>query len=90
MKILIIDNLYQPSKAGVIANGAQKFTRNQMTLLSEVADCYYVTAKGSDKQFQNQFILDNWFDLSLAEKSDKIKQTKKVSEEISKIGRAHV
>lgn len=85
MKILIIDNLYQPSKVGVIANGAQKFTRNQMTLLSEVADCYYITAKGSDKQFQNQFILDNWFDLSLAEKSDKIKQTKKVSEEISKI-----
>jgi glycosyltransferase involved in cell wall biosynthesis len=85
MKILIIDNLYQPSKAGVIANGAQKFTRNQMTLLSEVAETFYITAKGSDKQFANQFILDGWFDLSLEEKSDKVKQTRKVAEEILKI-----
>lgn len=85
MKILVIDNLYQPNKAGALANGAQKFTRNQMTLLSEVATTYYITAKGSDKQFENQFILDNFFDLSLQEKSDKVKQTKKVAEEISKI-----
>jgi hypothetical protein len=85
MKILIIDNLYQPSKAGVIANGAQKFTRNQMTLLSEVAETFYITAKGSDKQYANQFILDGWFDLSLDTKTDKVKQTKRVAEEIVKI-----
>lgn len=85
MKILIIDNLYQPNKAGTIANGAQKFTRNQMTLLSEVATTYYITAKGSDKQYANQFVLDNWFDLSLDTKADKVKQTKRVAEEIVKI-----
>lgn len=85
MKILVIDNLYQPNKAGTLANGAQKFTRNQMTLLSEVAKTYYITAKGSDKQYENQFILDNFFDLSLEEKTDKVKQTKKVAEEILKI-----
>ena len=85
MKILVIDNLYQPSKAGVIANGAQKFTRNQMTLLSEVAETFYITAKGSDKQFKNQFILDGWFDLSLETKAEKVKQTKAVAEEIAKI-----
>jgi hypothetical protein len=85
MKILVIDNLYQPNKAGVLANGAQKFTRNQMNLLSEVATTFYVTAKGSDKQYENQFILDNFFDLSLETKADKVKQTKKVAEEIVKI-----
>lgn len=84
MKILVIDNLFQPSKAGVIANGAQKFTRNQVNLLGTVADVYYVTAAGSDMQFSKQFILKEFFDLSL-DKPSKIAQTKRIQQEISTI-----
>jgi glycosyltransferase involved in cell wall biosynthesis len=85
MKILIIDNLYQPNKAGKIANGAQKYTRQQATLLSEIAEVHYVTAAGSDIQYPNQYVLEGFFDLSLEEKSDKVKQTKAVAAEIKNI-----
>ncbi len=85
MKIIVIDNLFQPNVAGKIANGAQKYTRNQVALLSQVAEVYYITAAGSDIQFPNQFVLDGFFDLTIEAKADKVKHTKKIAEEIRKI-----
>ncbi len=82
MKILVIDNLFAPNLEKKISNGAQKFSRNQFNLLNNT---YYITAKGSDQQHPSQFVLDNYFDLSLEDKKDKVKQTKMVSAEIQNI-----
>lgn len=84
MKILIIDNLFHSNNFGKIANGAQKFARNQMNLLSDIAETFYITAQGSDRQYQNQFILDSVFDLELSRKN-KVVQTKKIAKDISEI-----
>lgn len=83
MKILIIDNLFSPNLKGKVGNGAQKFSKNQMELLSTVHDTYYITAVGSDKQYDNQYILDGFFDIS--DEENKRKQTRGVLEEIKKI-----
>jgi hypothetical protein len=84
VKVLIIDNLFQPNLKNKLANGAQKFTRNQKNLLSKEYDTYYITAAGSDLQYKNQFILENFFDISLP-RNEKIDQTKRTSQEIIKI-----
>jgi len=83
-KILIIDNLFAPNKKGSISNGAQKFAINQFHLLNREYDTYIVTAAGSDHQWANQFVLNEFFDLSL-DRPDKVAQTKRISQEIDKI-----
>lgn len=80
-KILIIDNLFSPNIKGNIANGAQKFARNQVNLLSGEFETHYVTAAGSDPQWANQYILKEFFDLSLTTR-EKVEQTKRIAEEI--------
>ena len=82
MKILIIDNLFQPNLKGKLANGAQKFTRNQVSLLSALGETFYITAKGSERQYDNQIILNSFFDLSIENRSDKIAQTRLVISEV--------
>lgn len=81
-KILVIDNLFDPNIKGKIANGAQKFTRNQFALLNKLGETFYITAAGSDPQFANQFILKERFDVNIPEKKDKILQTKRIGQEI--------
>lgn len=83
-RILIIDNLYSANRKGNIANGAQKFARNQFHLLSEEFDTYFVTAAGSDPQWSNQYILKEFFDLTLTTR-EKVDQTKRIGEEIRQI-----
>lgn len=85
MKLVVIDNLFVPSKAGLIGNGAQKFTRNQVNLLSKEHEVFYITAAGSDNQFNNQHILSEHFDLSLATKQERAAQTRRISTEIEKL-----
>lgn len=86
MKILVIDNLFVPSKAGKIGNGAQKFTRNQVSILGDLGnDVYYITAAGSDYQFTNQFILKEHFDLTIPDKKDRAAQTKRIANEIENL-----
>ena len=83
-KVLIIDNLFQPNKKGVIANGAQKFSTNQFLLLGKEYDTYYITAAGSDPQWANQYILKEHFDLTLNTR-EKVDQTKRIGQEIRDI-----
>jgi glycosyltransferase involved in cell wall biosynthesis len=82
MRILVIDNLFVPSKAGVIGNGAQKFTRNQVSLLSRENEVHYITAAGSDIQFPHQHVLKEHFDLSLSTKVERAAQTRRIGIEI--------
>lgn len=58
MRVLILDHLHLPSLVGKVANGVQKFTKNQVSLLSDIAECFYVTGSGSDVQFENQIVLE--------------------------------
>jgi hypothetical protein len=83
-KILLIDNVFAPSKKDRILNGVQKFSKAQRDVLSEYYDVYYLTMKGSDIQFQNQIILDCIHDVNLPVK-DKRKLTKKISDAIVKV-----
>lgn len=85
MKLVVIDNLFVPSKSGLIGNGAQKFTRNQVKLLSRDHEVHYITAAGSDLQFDNQHILSEHFDLSLPTKQERAAQTGRISTEIEKL-----
>ncbi len=82
MRILVIDNLFVPSKKGLIGNGAQKFTRNQVTLLSRDNEVHYITAAGSDHQFPNQYVLKEHYDLTLATKTERAAQTRRIAAEI--------
>ena len=85
MKILIIDCLFVPSLKGKIAGGVQIFTRNQMELLDSLGETYYITAAGSNKIYENQFILNNIFSSINSTRQEKIKVTKAVNEEILSI-----
>ena len=87
MKIVVIDNLYAPNKRGSIANGAQKYTRSQVDALSHSHEVVYLTALGSDIQYDNQIVLKEFFDLSLPDKTTKRAQTKRISQEIAEIVR---
>lgn len=83
-KILLIDNVFAPSKKDKILNGVQKFGKAQREVLSEYYDVYYVTMKGSDLQFPNQIILDLIHDVNLPVKEKRI-LTKNISNEIVKL-----
>ena len=83
MKILIIDCLFVPSLKGKIAGGVQIFTRNQMELLDSLGETYYITAAGSDKIYENQFILNNIFSSIDSTRQEKIKVTRGANKDSS-------
>lgn len=83
-KILIIDNVFAPSKKDRILNGVQKFSKAQREVLSEYYDVYYVTMKGSDLQFPNQIVLDDIQDVNLSI-PEKRKITKSISNQIRQL-----
>jgi glycosyltransferase involved in cell wall biosynthesis len=83
-KILIIDNVFAPSFKDRIVNGVQKFSKAQRDVLSDDYEVHYITAKGSDLQFPNQYILQNIQSVT-ADKKAKIKITKFLKIEISNI-----
>jgi hypothetical protein len=83
-KILIIDNLYVSHLKNKVGNGAQLFAENQVKLLKKLGDIHFITASGSDNITKNQYILSKKFNLD-KEKSEKIKETKEISIEISEI-----
>jgi len=83
-KILIIDNVFAPSKKDRILNGVQKFSKAQREVLSEDFEVHYVTSKSSDLQFENQYILENIQNVNLpTEKKRKI--TKSITNELANI-----
>lgn len=83
-KILLIDNVFAPSKKDRILNGVQKFSKAQREVLSEYYDVYYVTMKGSDLQFPNQIILDYIQDVNLTV-NEKRQITKTIANEIRRL-----
>lgn len=83
-KILIIDNVFAPSKKDRILNGVQKFSKAQRKVLSDFYEVHYVTSKGSDLQFENQYILQNIQDVNL-DNDRKRKITKFITNELSNI-----
>lgn len=83
-KILIIDNVFAPSKKDRILNGVQKFSKAQREVLSEYYEVHYVTAKGSDLQFEHQHILENVQNVNL-ENNKKRKITKSITNELTNI-----
>ena len=82
--ILLIDNVFAPSKKDRILNGVQKFSKAQREVLSEYYDIYYVTMKGSDLQYKNQIILDQIHDVNLPVKEKRI-LTKTIAKEIARL-----
>ena len=80
-KILLIDNVFAPSKKDRIINGVQKFTKAQREVLSDFYEVHYITMKGSDLQFENQYILKNIQDVNLSN-LEKRKITDKMTQEI--------
>lgn len=80
-KVLIIDNVFAPSKKDRIINGVQKFTKAQREVLSEYYDVHYITMKGSDLQFPNQYILRHIQDVNLDNKRKRT-ITKAIADEI--------
>jgi hypothetical protein len=83
-KILIIDNVFAPSKKDRILNGVQKFSKAQREVLSEHYEVHYVTSKGSDLQFENQYILESIQDVNLPD-DKKRKITKSITNELTNI-----
>ena len=83
-KILIIDNVFAPSKKNKILNGVQKFSKAQRDVLSDNYEVHYVTMKGSDKQFPNQYILSTIQNVN-ATTEEKLQITKEIKSEIQEI-----
>lgn len=82
--ILIIDNVFAPSKKDRIINGVQKFSKAQREVLSDLFEVHYVTMKGSDIQYPNQYVLKNIQNVN-ASNNDKRTITKKICNEIINI-----
>lgn len=80
-KVLIIDNVFAPSKKDRIINGVQKFTKAQREVLSEYYDVHYITMRGSDLQYPNQYILRHVQDVNL-DNNRKRAITKAIADEI--------
>lgn len=83
-KILIIDNVFAPSFKDRIVNGVQKFSKAQRDVLSDHYEVHYVTAKGSDMQFENQHILQDIQNVNHDLKK-KLKITKNIKVEIDNL-----
>lgn len=83
-KVLIIDNVFAPSFKDKIVNGVQKFTKAQRDVLSDDFEVHYITASGSDMQFENQYILSTVQDVKYDLKK-KLKSTTDIKTEISNI-----
>lgn len=83
-KVLIIDSVFAPSKKDRIMNGVQKFTKAQRDVLSDFYEVHYVTSKGSDVQYSNQYVLSDIQNVNLSD-NEKRNITKSIKKDLSDI-----